>query len=207
MHEIWHGNPRISLTGGQTLVNGGGVRPYIKAKTRTNWVWQKWDISPGEIYLSDAEKEFGSRYAGRIVIEPHTKVQNGNKSWRWERWQEVVDRFPHRFIQVGPGYTQCLARVDSVQTTFRQACAILAVSKAYVGPEGAGHHAAAALGVPAVVLYSEFIDPSVTGYDSQRNIRHANGTCGSRVPCSSCRASMDAITVDEVLHNLTEILN
>lgn len=208
-HEIWENNPHIvrrSDVRNQRLLNSGGARPYILHKTSTNWIWRRWDIEPGEIYLSESEKHFAVHSRGRIVIEPHTKVPGGNKSWPWDRWQSVVDRFPHKFIQVGPVGTRWLRGVDRIHTTFRQACAVMAASKAYVGPEGAGHHAAAALGIPAVVLWSEFIDPTVTGYTSQRNIRHANGTCGSRIPCASCRASMAAITVDEVLQNLMEIV-
>ncbi len=91
-------------------------------------------------------------------------------------------------------------------TTFRQAAAILSVCRAYVGPEGAMHHAAAALNIPSVVLWSEFISPEITGYETQRNIRHANATCGARVPCVGCRLSMELITVEEVLQELEAVL-
>lgn len=207
--EIFEHNPRITREpyySAQVLLNGPGLRPYIASKTRWTWTWQKWDIRPGEIFLTEQEKAFAAPYAGRILIEPHTKVQDGNKAWIAKRWQQVVDTFSHRFVQTGPPGTQWLDGVDYVTTTFRQACAVLAVSKAYVGPEGGTHHAAAALNVPAVVLYSEFIDPSITGYPMHRNLRHANGTCGSRIPCSSCRDSMERITVDEVTRNLGELI-
>ena len=122
-----------------------------------------------------------------------------------ERTEELVDRGGD-FVQIGPPGTRVLRGVHYVQTpSFRHGAAVLAVSRAFVGTEGGLHHAAAALGVPAVVLFSEFISPDITGYATHRNIRHAGATCGARIPCSSCRASMEAITVDEVEKHLKEI--
>jgi len=57
------------------------------------------------------------------------------------------------------------------------------------------------------VLWSHFISPDITGYQTQKNLRHANGWCGMRVDCPTCRASMEAITVDEVAQALREVLN
>lgn len=190
----------------QQLRNGPGLRPYIAGKTATHWTWRKWDIRPGEIFLSDAERAFAEPYAGRVLVEPNTKVQGGNKAWRFDRWQRFVDESPEAFIQVGAPESRRLDRVEFVETTIRQAFAVLAVSRAFVGCEGALHHAAAALGIPAVVLWSEFVDVQFTGYTSQRNIRHAGPACGSRLPCEGCKASMDAISVDEVRRGLMEVV-
>ncbi len=211
--EVFENNPKICKPTDRTLpqkevrlINAGGARPYIQGKTATHWQWKRWNIEPGEIFLSFAEHEFGAAHAGKILIEPNTKVAGSNKAWIPERWQQLVDRGGD-FIQVGAPGTQPLRGVEFVETaTFRLACAVLAKSKAFVGPEGGLHHAAAALGVPAVVLFSEFIAPDFTGYKAHRNLRHANGSCGSRVPCEGCRASMQAISVDEVSRNLEEIL-
>jgi len=203
--EVFENNPRIVQTMGryvQMLRNGGGIRPYIAAKTAERWTWREWDISPGEIFLSDAEKAFAEPYRGRVLIEPWTKVQGGNKAWPVERWQAVVDRAGLDFVQVGPANTRALRDVLFVATEFRQAMAVLSVCRAFVGSEGALHHAAAALGVPAVVLWSEFIEPRFTGYAQHRNIRHAGPYCGARLPCDGCKASMLAITVDEVIAGL-----
>jgi len=208
-HEVFENNPRIvrmPTSGAQRLANGSGMRPYIVSKTATRWTWKHWDIAPGEIYLTDAEKQFGIAHGGRVLIEPNTKVDGSNKAWIAERWQELVDRGGD-FVQVGPAGTWALRGVEFVETkTFRLACAVLAASRAFVGTEGGLHHAAAALGVPAVVLYSEFISPEITGYAGHRNLRHAGEACGSRVPCAGCRASMEKITVDEVSENLEQIL-
>jgi ADP-heptose:LPS heptosyltransferase len=67
-------------------------------------------------------------------------------------------------------------------------------------------HAAAAVGTPAVILWSEFISPEITGYSSMTNLRHAGKPCGNRLACASCRKSMEAITVDEVVRALEKLL-
>lgn len=208
-HEVFRNNPRMSNDlGSVRLLNGPGARPYIAGKTAIRWTWQRWEIEPGELYLTDEERAFGAPYTGSVLVEPATKVPNGNKAWAWERWQAVVDAFPgERFVQVGPPGARWLNGVQRVVTnTFREACAVLAVSRACVVPEGGMHHAAAALDVPAVVLYSEFISPDISGYATQRNIRHAGEACGSRVPCHGCKQSMQRITVGEVVENLRESL-
>jgi hypothetical protein len=207
-HEVFEGNPKIARVpsrGVQLLVNASGTRPYIQNKGPVHWTWKRWSIGPGELFLNASERLFAKMHAGHILIEPHTKVPGGNKAWFWDRWQEVVNR-GGSFVQVGPPGTRALDGVQFVETAnFRQACAVLAVSRAFVGPEGGLHHAAAALGVPAVVLFSEFISPDITGYPAHRNLRHAGVPCGSRIPCDGCKRSMEAITVEEVHRNLLEI--
>jgi ADP-heptose:LPS heptosyltransferase len=98
-----------------------------------------------------------------------------------------------------------MACCECLPPTFRLACAVLANCRAFVGTEGGLHHAAAALGIPSVVLFSEFIGPDITGYKTHRNLRHAGPACGSRLPCQGCVDSMNAISVDEVTTNLWEV--
>lgn len=209
--EIFENNPRITrrpIRNAQTLINGSGLRPYIASKSAQRWEWKHWRIAPGEIYLLKSEKDWASRYSGKILIEPNTKVADGNKSWIWDRWQKVVDTMgPDAFIQVGGnGAGNVLRGVEFIHTTFRQACAVLSHSRGFVGTEGGLHHAAAALGKPAVVLFSEFIGIDITGYPGHRNIRHAGPACGARAFCPSCKESMNAITVSEVLENIQAVM-
>jgi hypothetical protein len=200
--EAFENNPRILRSHEPDctkLLNAGGARPYIRQKTTTHWIWQRWDITPGEIYLTEEERTLGSMYAGRTVVEPNTKDPYSNKAWVFDRWQELVNRFPpDTFIQLGSDGSRKLAGVPFVQTSIRQAFAVLSAARLFVGTEGAMHHAAAALGVPAVVLWSEFIGPKYTGYSSQTNIRKVEKVCGSRIPCQGCKAAMAAISVDEI---------
>ena len=206
-HPVFENNPRIvraPARNARRLINCSGSRPYIAAKGPEQWYWKRWPIAPGEIYLSESEREFAAGYQGAVLIEPHTKVISSNKAWIWDRWQALVD-CGGEFIQIGPAGTQLLRGVRFVETpSFRHACAVLAESRAFVGTEGGLHHAAAALGIPAVVLFSEFISPQITGYPMHRNLRHAGPACGSRIPCAGCKASMEAITVEEVRHNLLQ---
>jgi hypothetical protein len=206
-NELFEHNPRLARDRAedtQDLLNGPGARPYIESKTHTHWRWQRWNITPGEIYLTDEERAFALPYAGQVLIEPSTKVRPSNKAWLPDRWQRLVNVCGGmtRFVQVGPRNTAWLTGVTPVVTTFRQACAILAASRAYVGTEGGLHHCAAALNTPAVVLWSEYISPEYTGYDTQTNIRHAGKACGSRYPCHGCQQSMAKITVAEVAEAL-----
>lgn len=215
--DAFDGNPRVvrpgEITAGSSfqyarLLNAGGSRPYIRSKTETHWFWQQWDIAPGELFLSDDEVAVGrTSAAGRVLIEPNTKVPDGNKAWAFERWQAVVDALPEvDWVQIGEPSARRLGRVRFVTTRVREAFGVVKAARLFVGAEGALHHAAAALGTPAVVLWSEFISPVFTGYTSQRNIRKTAAVCGSRHPCPSCRASMDAITVDEVVRAIQEEL-
>ena len=67
-------------------------------------------------------------------------------------------------------------------------------------------HAAAALKVPAVVIYGGFISPKVTGYPLHRNLFTGGTPCGMRTNCKHCRDAMAAILPTTVYDELKEIL-
>lgn len=213
--DLWNGVPYIiNRPAGRrysTLIDGSGVRAYIAAKTAERWTWRPFGPTPAEIVFTPAELAFAEPYRGMVMVEPNVKaIGHTNKAWVRDRWQQVVDSMHHvRFVQCGAyGGTEWLNGVDRMPTpTFRHACAVLSVCRAFVGTEGGLMHAAAAVGTPAVILWSEFISPDITGYAMHRNIRHAGKACGMRSDCPGCRASMEAITVEEVVQNLQEILN
>lgn len=213
--EIWEGSPYIAhgnVYGADRIVNGSGARPYIAGKTMRQWVWKPYRPIPAEIFFTPAELKFAAPYRGMVMIEPNVKaIGHDNKAWIAMRWGEVAIRIG----AVGHGILQCSAPGDQgrllaathVPTpTFRHAAAVLSVCKAFVGTEGGLMHAAAAVGTPAVILWSEFISPSNTGYPTMANLRHAGAACGNRFSCPGCRKSMEAITVDEVVKALEEIL-
>jgi len=72
--------------------------------------------------------------------------------------------------------------------------------KVVVCAEGGVSHIAAALNVPAVVVFGGFSDPAWTGYTGHKNIvsdtdyRH----CYSNLPCQNDFKCWDAITLDRV---------
>lgn len=211
---IFENNPRITIdtrARHQKTLNAANNRPYIAMKTTERWVWRRTSstgsLDPGEIYLTDAERAYAEPFRGRVLIEPNTKgTVGGNKAWIWERWQNVVDTPGFDFVQTGGPSSPVLRNVQFVSTpTFRHAAAILSVCSAFVGAEGGLHHAAAALGVPAVVLFGGFISPDITGYATHRNLFTGGKACGQRRACMHCREAMARISVEDVISNLREI--
>lgn len=214
-HPIWDGNPRIARSGEsgdfQVLMNAPGCRPYIVAEHGGCWEWRDFACEPGEIYLTPYEK---SAYAGRsihVVIEPTLKMSaTRNKDWglkNWQRFVALATEAGYSLSQLRPRGTRSMEKVRSVLTPdFRSACAALMQAKVYVGHEGALHHAAAALGIPAVVIFGGFISPAQTGYAAHRNLFTGGKPCGSRLHCPHCAAAMAAITPERVLQELKELV-
>lgn len=212
-HEVFDGLPYIKKRHAlhtAKIVSASGQRPYIAGKTADRWTWRAYKPYPAEIAFTADEMEFARPYHGMVMIEPNVKaVGHANKAWVRERWGGLVEALAEPLVQcvhsfLTPGLPPKVLKV--VTPTFRHALAVLSVSKAFVGTEGGLMHGAAAVGTPAVILWSEFISPDITGYATHRNLRHAGSPCGMRKDCPSCRASMEAITVDEVVANLKEIL-
>lgn len=212
-HEMWQGLPYIvQRSFGRPvtkMTNCGGHRPYIAGKTLERWTWKPYKPIPAEIAFTKAELAFAEPYRGMVMIEPAVKnIGHMNKAWFDTRWQEVTARASIAVVQcVSPSTGVFLSGATFVHTpTFRHALAVLSVARAFIGTEGGLMHGAAAVGTPAVILWSEFISPEITGYATMTNLRHADKPCGNRLTCRGCRASMEAITVDEVVSALERIL-
>ncbi|MEX2449662.1 MAG: hypothetical protein WD407_02290 [Rhodospirillales bacterium] len=201
-----------------------GSRPYINyEKSRYATLGDSSDKIPikiaynrdfqaprGELYftadeIAKAEEAVAGLKPPIAVIEPLTKGAN-NKAWIWERWQEVVEQSDCTFVQLGAD--DDIPWLDGVQKivtpSFREACAILAVCKNtgfFLGTDGGLHHAAAAIGLPAIVLWSHYSHPDNLGYEDHVNIRWdaAGSPCGLREPCIQCQRSMEMIKVNDVL--------
>jgi hypothetical protein len=215
--DVWDGLPYIIKRAAgrphNLLRNGPGMRPYIAGKTVNNWTWRAYKPVPAEIVFTPDELAFAEPYRGMVMVEPNVKaIGHDNKAWVQDRWNVlglgVILRATHGAVQCvapyGGGKLRDFTHV--VTPTFRHAAAILSVAKAFVGTEGGLMHAAAATKTPAVILWSEFISPEITGYSSMTNLRHAGKPCGNRLACASCRKSMEAITVDEVVQALEKLL-
>ncbi len=219
--EVWEGVPYIVRRPGgkpvNRLLNCPGHRPYIVGKTPNNWTWRPYKPIPAEMVFTDTEKAFAEPYRGMVMIEPNVKANgHDNKAWVADRWYEVVFRLESRdrdlavTLQCVPPGNKSVLTPENILTvptpTFRLACAVLSVAKAFVGTEGGLMHAAAAVGTPSVILWSEFISPEITGYATMANLRHAGRPCGNRISCPSCRKSMEKITVNEVVQTLEKLL-
>lgn len=209
---IFKGNPRIAqdLKPGERYVaipNYPGCRPYIKGYESDRFIWdERFKAKPGELYLSPVEVNAAPK-TPYILIEPSVKgEQQQNKDWGWENWQEVA-RAPFPFLQIGPKGKRLLDGVPYLETGFRQALGVLSGASLLVTTDGALHHAAAALGVPAVVIWGGFTSPENLGYDSHRNLWAGVDPCGRwKYPCQHCRDALNAIKPANVIDAIGETL-
>ena len=197
----------------QRLINGSGVRPYIAAKADDRWTWRKYKPIPAEVRFTSEEITFAEPYRGMVMLVPEVKkIGHGNKDWGPIYWQQLDSMiWSHgvqfgRAVQCGQSGSRWLNHATAAVTpTFRHALAVLSVCRAVVTTEGGLMHGAAAVDTPAVVIWSEFISPEITGYPQHRNLRKAGEPCGRRTDCPSCRKSLTAITPIEVFEALKEI--
>lgn len=196
----------------QRLYNAPGIRPYIASKTPERWTWRRYKPTPAEIVFTPEELAFAEPYRGAVMVEPYGKaIGHRNKMWPLLYWQQLDTRIHLEtkwpVVQCGPAGTRPLLYAEHVPTpTFRQALAVLSVCRAFVGTEGGLMHGAAAVGTPAVIIWSEFISPEITGYGRHTNLRKAGAPCGSRQDCQTCAASMYAIQPREAFDALALLL-
>lgn len=170
----------------------------------------------GELFFSRAERngwvDLGRRVRGTVVVEPNVKAGlNGqNKAWPMGRWQELVNRLApnEKIVQLVWGGSQ-LENVELVTTpSMRHAAYALRGARLFIGTDGGLHHTAAALGVPAVVLWSHYSSPQLLGYADHENVRRADGVgCGTLWErCTECERAMALIPVQEVRDAVGSVL-
>jgi len=217
-HLAWAYNPIIRhrwdrVSPINRIQNGPSVRPYIQAKTLNNWLWKPYAPTPAVLYFDDIEKAEALRVSRGdfIVLEPNLKPKaSPNKSWGRLNWMilaRLMRKNGLRPVQLAPFGAQVTEGIDVIRThDFRIACSVLAHARAAVLPEGGLHHAAAAVGTRAVVIYGGFISPAQTGYTLHRNIFTGGEPCGRRQPCPHCAEAMKQITPELIMRNLLEVL-
>lgn len=218
-HLIFQNNPNIVFPGNERnqkiewVAFHKGNRGY-NSQGDGYWIWNmEWRCVPGEIYFTHGEVSAGHRHGkGFVVIEPNVvpwKSSAANKRWPLDRYQAVADALIADGVTVvqfeNPDGEPMLRNVKPLKTrTFRDACAILKHAGLYLGSEGGMHHAAAAVGIPGVVLFGGFIPPAVTGYATHTNLVGSDFFCGSFSTCQHCRDAMAAISVDRVYRAVKE---
>lgn len=233
-HEIFRNNPNVAPPGSEGApdlvwkAHYAGNRCYNRqAEGRWEWIKQPDNgIVPGEIFFDRNELVWSKMKAcvpgavsdRLIIIEPNIpafKAIKGNKSWPAERYDhvaKVLGRAGYHLTQItlrrpyGPGHEIRTAQKIPQPPDMRHSLALLARARLYIGPEGGMHHAAAALGIPAVVIFGGFISPEVTGYSTHRNLFKGGEACGSFADCEHCRQALLAISTDEVVENALDIL-
>jgi len=211
-NEVFENNPyilRLPTQRCNRVLSGGGIRPYISLKTPGRWFWKPYKPIPAEMFFTKEELVFAEPYRGMVMIEPNVKaIGHTNKAWPVKRWLELVAGLDLPWVQCVTSPKQSLPHnvLKVITPTFRLALAVQSVCKAFIGTDGGLMHGAAANGIPAVILWSEFTSPEIVGYPNMMNLRHAGKPCGMRVNCPGCAAAMKAITVAEVVAALKGIL-
>lgn len=214
--EVFVNNPNMAtmadVAGGldvQWLDENAGRR-YRESETPERRIWTNIGPARPDLYLTQAEKDWAARLGieHMILVEPSIKPNaTVNKNWGHARWQELIDASPSLpWLQIGMG-TQLRGVRRLTTPSFRHAAAVIARVRAAVLPEGGLHHAAAALGTRAVVLFGGYISPVQTGYPEHVNIFTGGEPCGMRVPCDHCKSALAAITPARVLNALDLILS
>jgi len=195
-----------STTGRHFLKDYIGRRGYVdyaKSNSARIALLDDYRAHPGELALGP------SGGAGAVVI--HTDVKRSfsgeNRMWPASYWEELVRELDCEVLQVDPPGTPLVpGTVRKVEEDPRRALAWLQGAALLVTTEGLFHHAAAALGVPTIVLWGGRTNPRILGYESHRNLTALEEWCGSRVPCDHCKMAMAAITPDRVMAEAVEVL-
>ncbi len=227
---IFRGNPNVAFPGaenrGANWVANLTLKwiPFYRNSRLYNkqdsvnerWIWNReFRAIPGELFFSDAERQ-SSVEAGKdwVIMEPNIPPKRGavNKQWPLERYQWVSDQLNRDGHQVAqfqhPHMIVGLRKVKALPTkTFRCAASLIDRAKLVISAEGGLHHAAAAVGTPAVVLFGAFIPVEVTGYEGHENIAAADtDICGKYVPCEHCTKAMLSISAEQVYEAAKRLL-
>lgn len=214
-HPVWDSNPNmyrnsdiniVATLGIKTEKNHSGRRHYIDwtQSTSDRWVFQPWDIEPGEIFFSREENFFHN--AARldnadILIDPGIKDGRDNKQWGSGKWLTLCNMLEAAGL---PYNVNDPAKSPDLRVWLGN----LKRYKLIICHEGGLHHAAAALGIPCITIFGGFISPEITGYilPNHRNLTHAKEFCGMILPCQHCQEEMNAIHPKEVMEHVKDLL-
>lgn len=203
--EIFANNPYVCQSineDGIWLANYPTKRPYIAGSKNGHMLFNDYKPIPGELFFTKEELAWADEVCPKedfILIEPTVKdtyIHTVNKAWHY--WGELV-RHDYPFYQVGRDESKAITSFIKTKT-FRQAMLVLNKAKLFIGTDGGLHHAAAALNVPAIVIWTGFTSPKHLGYDQHLNIHDGGEPCGtfSKV-CEHCLEISKSITVERVL--------
>ena len=217
--QVFAGNPHVSrlarIGAGARIVwlrNYYGRRPYLDyqgGEPGRRQAFAPYRAAVGELFFTADERAAaaavadGARRHHRplLSIEPHVSF-GPNKDWGLANWQALVDALRGEVVFLQPSYGKpLLSGVHGVASSFRGFSAVLEQCDLHLGPEGGLHHAAAAVGCPAVVLFGGRISPDTTGYEGHENlyVERPGSPCGMVAACAHCRACLAEIGVERVI--------
>jgi Glycosyltransferase family 9 (heptosyltransferase) len=154
------------------------------------------------------------RAAGRIAARPQIVVQTSNlaarhpmrnKVWPAERFQTVVDALTDEFdvIQLGAVPDPPLSGAHDLRgkTSVRQAAAILAKSRLFIGLVSGLMHLARAVECRSVIVYGGREHPHQSGYSANENLYWTGqcAPCWLRDECDYDRVCMSEILPEHVI--------
>lgn len=214
----WIVQPREPWLAADTVgvINGPQCRPYISYPWNLSIPqrWTTWRARDhvGAVWIPTSVRQIVEKQIanvnGRpfILIEPSVSPKgNPNKQWGAANWQTLGDAVRdtgREVVTVGPQAQSNLRGAVHIQTpTFKHAVAVMEHATGAILPEGGLHHAAAAIGKWAVVLFGPCISEATTGYNGHSNIQcdDDRSPCGWWRQCDHCREQWKTITVDFVM--------
>jgi ADP-heptose:LPS heptosyltransferase len=206
-----HHRPYIDYAGIRAELGWRWYLKYLGLKPTRLLGRYLYDLSyrakPAPIKLKPEEDALAAQWAATpfVAIEPFIKPSApASKQWPVERFAELARRLSQDMAvyQISAPNSPVLEGVQQIRPrSFRESMAYLKAARLYVGPEGGLHHAAAAVGTRAVVVYGGFTSPLITGYDFHTQLTGgATYACGTRFGmCPHCEEHLHRITVDEVM--------
>lgn len=222
--DIFKNNPNIARPGqeGETeivwLPHYKKQFPYCQfdgKKNRWNWNFD-FRAQPGEFFFT-ADELVPFVNPPFIVIEPNIAWQrqvNFNKDWGEGKYEAVAARLMkqgHRVVQFihGNSRRKIAGAVHLKSASFHQAAAVMSKASLIIAPEGANHHAAAALKVPAVIPWGDWSPAQTMGYAGQIKLTGSKPqqACGNHANCVHCRQVMNSITVEDVYQAAIGVLH
>lgn len=220
-HHKWIVAP--DYRGSQQLIKvprkPGGNRWYIQGWGPGRIIYKDYQPKPAPYIVSKEELDKAADILRQhgvnkqfVIVNPDTKntTLSTNKDWGFKRWQELTNLLSDHIqvVRVKPGksvqdvsghveYGQKMLdnAINIVEDDVRIAFAIMSLSSVIITSEGGVHHFAAAVQIPAYVIYGGVIHPDQTGYTGRDQMYYFVGDepCGSQVPCNHCKDAMASI--------------
>jgi hypothetical protein len=219
--DILKHNPNVAQPGQEQQKNLIWLPHYKKVFVyarydgqNRKWLWDRnYRPTPGEFFFGPDDRVPDELNRPFVFIEPNVAWQrptNINKDWGDGKYEALAKALMDR----GHMVVQCIhnnsrrkipGAYQVPSPLFRQAARIMARARLIIAPEGGNHHAAAALDVPAIILWGDW-SPHSMGYDDQIKFGPGTTACGITATCSHCRDTFNRISVDEVYQAAVSLL-
>ena len=234
---LWDNIPWIAERDGDIIVpeKPGGNRWYIQGWAPGRILLKPYKPIPAPYVVTDEERKTAQNILNDtnignkpfVLINPDSKntTYANNRDWGFEKWIKLSGMLKEHInvLRVKPPsgtmvdvsgqveYNKPLIDgITNLSTDIRTGFAIASLAKCVVTTDGALQHLAAALNIPAFIIYGGTISPSIVGYEGRNQVNYyvesEYSPCGMQVDCPHCRACMEAITVEMLYKDVSEFL-